>query len=304
MDVVSDICRSIRLEGSVFFRSDLAAPWGIQLPAAHEPRFHVVLQGALWYQTDKMSAPGQMHAGDILIIPEGEWHWIADAEGRECIPSAEAGAALQRGKPLFQGETVATRLLCGLFRFNQALQHPLLSALPDRILLTHDGSTGQQFLLQTAGWMFDEFNQEAPGASVLIDRLCEVFFIQALRSIQDIQEFSSGFLMALKDPRINKALQCIHQQPQNSWTLEELADKVAMSRAVFAERFNQLVGSPPIAYLTAWRMQQALNLVKDTLLPIVTIAEKVGYTSDVAFNRAFQRYFEVTPTEYRKGLRI
>lgn len=302
MDVVSDICRSIRLEGSIFFRSDLSAPWGIQLPAAHEPRFHVVLEGSMWYQTDKMSGPEKMQAGDILIIPEGEWHWIADGVGRTCVPSSELSAAVEEGRPMFQGSAVATQLLCGLFRFDKALKHPLISALPPQIQLRYDQSPGCKFLLQTARWMFDEFDREAPGASVLVDRLCEVFFIQALRSIQSIQSYSTGFLAALKDPRINKALQLMHAQPEVPWTLDDLATEAAMSRAIFADRFTHLVGSPPKSYLTAWRMQQALNLIKETVLPVITIAAKVGYTSDASFNRAFQRYFEVTPAEYRKQL--
>ncbi len=302
MDVVSDICRSIRLEGSVFFRSDLSAPWGIQLPEAHEPRFHVVLEGSMWYQTDQMPEPEQMNAGDIIIIPEGEWHWVADSVGRECVLSAEAGAAANEGNPMFQGDEVATRLLCGLFRFDKAIEHPLISALPHLIQLPYDNSAGRKFLIQTAKWMFDEFNQEAAGASVLVDRLCEVFFIQALRNTQEIQEYSTGFLAALKDPRINKALQLIHNQPEMPWSLDELAAEATMSRAVFADRFNQLVGSPPKTYLTAWRMQQAINLIKESVLPILTIAAKVGYTSDVTFIRAFQRYFDVSPAEYRKNL--
>ena len=302
MDVVSDICRSIRLEGSVFYRSDLAAPWGIQLPAAHEPRFHVVLEGSMWYQTDQMLEPGQMNAGDIIIIPEGEWHWVADSVGRKCFPSTEVGAAFAAGKPMFQGEEMVTRLLCGLFRFDKAIEHPLISALPHLIQLPYDNSAGRKFLIQTAKWMFDEFNQDAPGASVLVDRLCEVFFIQALRNTQEIQAYSTGFLAALKDPRINKALQLIHNQPEVSWSIDELASEAAMSRAVFADRFNHLVGSPPKTYLTAWRMQQAINLIKESVLPMITIAAKVGYTSDVSFNRAFHRYFEVTPAEYRKNI--
>lgn len=302
MDIVSDICRTIRLEGSVFFRSDLSAPWGIQLPAAHEPRFHVVLEGNMWFQTDKMAQPQLMQAGDVIIIPEGEWHWIADAIGRTCVLSAEAGAAANAGTPMFQGDVLATRLLCGLFRFNKAIKHPLLSALPDLIRLDHDDSPNQHFLIEIGQWMFNEFNRDAPGSNVLIDRLCEVFFIQSLRNIQEIKAYTTGFLDALKDPRIHKSLQAMHEKPQFAWTLELLAKEVAMSRAVFAERFNQLVGITPIAYLTAWRMQQALNLIRETVLPIASIAEQVGYNSDISFNRAFQRHFEMTPGEYRKRL--
>ena len=128
MDVVSDICRSIRFEGSVFFRSDLSAPWGIVLPEAREPRFHVVLDGRLWFQTEKMPEPQTMNAGDILIIPEGEWHWIADQVGRPLTPSAEAGAALQAGTPMFQNGQTATRLICRL-----AGQSPkMFRAIPTR----------------------------------------------------------------------------------------------------------------------------------------------------------------------------
>lgn len=302
MDIVSDICRSIRLEGSVFFRSNLSAPWGIQLPAAHEPRFHVVLDGSMWYQTDVMDTPKQMKSGDIIIIPEGEWHWIADSVGRKCFLPSELGAAAEQGQPMFQGDDVATKLLCGLFRFDKLIEHPLVSALPPLIELPHNQSPGHKFLVQTANWMFDEFDQATPGSTILVDRLCEIFFIQSLRNVQEIQQYSTGFLAAMKDPRINKALQLIHNQPELPWTLDDLAAEVAMSRAVFADRFNNLVGAPPKTYLTAWRMRQALNMIKETVLPVITIAAKVGYTSDATFNRAFQRYFEITPAEYRKNL--
>ena len=300
MDVLSDICKSIRLEGSIFYRSDLTAPWGMILPAASEPRFHVVLEGELWFQTDKMPEPQLMQAGDVLIIPEGEWHWIADSIGSECVNGPDAREALIAGKPMFQGDSIDTRLLCGLFRFDKTLEHPLISALPDIIQLHYDPDSDKDFLKFTVDWIFSEFNSEAPGANVLIDRLCEILFIQSLRNIQDLEKYANGFLIALKDPRINKALQLIHSHPEKAWTLEALAAEVAMSRAVFADHFVYTVGCPPISYLTSWRMRNALNLLKETNLSAQIIAEKVGYQSNTSFSRAFQRHFGLSPLEYRK----
>lgn len=300
MDVLSDICRSIRLEGSVFYRSDLSAPWGMILPNASEPRFHVVLEGSLWFQTEKMPEPKSMHAGDVLIIPEGEWHWIADSIGTECVQGSDARAALMAGKPFFQGDKLETRLLCGLFRFDKELTHPLLTALPPILQLHFDPGSKKDFLKLTTDWIFDEFNSDVPGASVLIDRLCEIFFIQSLRTVQYFSDNSMGFLAALKDPRINKALQLIHRQPEKNWTLDNLASEVAMSRAVFAEHFAETVGSPPKTYLTAWRMRKALNLLKETNFHVSVIADKVGYNSDATFSRAFHRHFGMSPAEYRK----
>ncbi|MBS3954166.1 MAG: AraC family transcriptional regulator [Methylomicrobium sp.] len=301
MDIMSDICRSLRLEGSVFFRSDLSAPWGIELPAAHEPRFHIVLAGHLWFQTEKMPQPQKMEAGDILIIPEGEWHWIADQTGRTMTPSADAGAALRQGRPMFQGNHPTTRLLCGLFRFDPDSPHPLIESLPPIIHLQGSDSVESRFLMHTAHWLFDEYDCANPGSTILMDRLCEIFFIQAFRYINKFEDLETGFLAALKDPKIHKALQCIHEQPSKPWTLKLLAGESAMSRAVFAQRFHESVGYSPIAYLTHWRMQRALNLLKDTNMAVSSIATTVGYASDAAFARAFQRHFKKTPGDYRKS---
>lgn len=251
-----------------------------------------------------MHRPIKLEPGDVLVIPEGGWHWVADSLDSGRIPAAEVAQASLEGHPMFQDGPVATRLLCGRFRFDRELTHPLMSALPPLIHLPQADSPGLAWLQETGDWMYKELTNASPGSEILVDRLCEIYFIQALRSLQALDVLPTGFVAALNDRRINKSLQLVHSRPQESWTLERVAGEIGMSRAVFAERFHRLIGLPFNAYLTAWRMQKAINLLKRVDVSASRVADEVGYSSDISFSRAFRRYFGKTPGEYRKELAV
>lgn len=302
-DILSQILRSIRLRGGVFFCSKLAAPWGMTLQAAQQPRFHIVLEGRCYLQADEMAAPVVLRSGDFVLLTRGSAHWIADSATSDRIASEAAVAAHQRGTPLFKGSAISTRLLCGRFDFETRLPHPLIATLPAIICSTDVDRTQRDWLQESARLIGREFEQREAGSDVLIDRICEALFVQMLRHHRTLSGVQSGFLSALHDSVLQRALQFLHNDLAADWTVERLALQCNTSRSAFAARFQQKIGMPPMAYLTMWRMQNALALLRDTPLSLAQIAEHLGYSSDMALAKAFKRYFGETPGDMRKAMR-
>lgn len=129
----------------------------------------------------------------------------------------------------------------------------------------------------------------------------DVILVQAVRSwIAGQPDDGGGWLGALRDRRVGQALGLMHRSPGDAWTVATLADAVAMSRAAFAARFTGLVGEPPLAYLTHWRMSLAASWLRDGDLGVMEIAARVGYGSEAAFSKAFKRRFGVAPAAFRR----
>jgi AraC-like DNA-binding protein len=148
----------------------------------------------------------------------------------------------------------------------------------------------------------DELENTRPGRDTIISRLMDILFIMVVRYWIDHHAASEkGWLSALRDPQIASALGDIHRQPEHTWTVEKLAAGAHLSRSAFAARFTALVGEPPLAYLTRWRMQLAMAWLLDDTETLEAIARKVGYSSAYAFSKTFKRLVGVAPGEYRRG---
>lgn len=301
-DLLSEVIRSVRLEGSIFFRSHLTAPWGMELPAADEPRFHIVIAGEAWLRAHNMTDPILLKEGSAVLLRDGDLHWIADHPETPKVPSQQAAEAHGRGQPLFQGTRSDCHILCGSFRFDRDTSHPLFDTLPQCSVISGTDGSGLDWLIRTGSLMDGELTSEQPGGSAMMDRLCELFLIQMLRHLLKHSGDAAGFIAALDDLHINKALQCIHAQPAEPWNLENLADIAGLSRSAFAKRFHDLVGVPPKTYLTMWRMQKARALLRNPYKLLEQVASEVGYSSDVALIRAFQRQYGMSPTVMRRRL--
>ncbi len=302
-DILGQVLNTIRLRGSIFFCSKLSAPWGMTLTTADHPRFHFVLEGSCYFQSSDMAEPVALQTGDFVLITHGSAHWIADNPHSERIASDVAAKAYASGEQIFQGGETVTRLLCGRFLFDTRNQHPLLCTLPSHIQMANIDETKRHWLHQTALLIEHELQQHGAGVGVLVDRICEALFVQILRSSNSLKNQHTGFLSALQDPVLNRALQAIHSQLSHEWTVEELAAQCNLSRSAFASRFQQKVGLAPIAYLTLWRMQNALCLLRDTPLSMAQIADHLGYSSDMALSKAFKRFYGETPGTLRKSMR-
>ena len=302
-DVLGDILDTLRLRGSIFFRSELASPWGMLLQPTDSPRFHIALRGqcVVGSASARAETVVQLDEMDIVVLPHGNKHWIADRPGRSLIPSERAGEACELGNPLFQQGEITNKLICGIIRYEQDMQHPILSSLPDVLHLS--GLTSSDPVWLTVQLIDREMEGSTPSSATLTDRLTEILFLQLLNRHIDASEAPIGFLGALADRRVHRILELIHDAPQNAWTLEQLGQAVGMSRATVARRFSKAVGMPVLAYLGEWRMLKAHYLLKYSSLAVEAIAEKVGFSGARSLSKAFQRKYDATPAELRKRLR-
>ena len=297
-DVLGDILETLRFRGSLFFSSELAAPWGISLSEMGVPRFHIILSGECFVGSGDQEVVKAERA-DIVMLPNGTSHWIADQPGRQLVSSTRAGEACELGSPLFQQGEITNRLMCGLVQYDQGASHPILDALPDIMHFS---------MLESAGPVWSvvklidaEMQSNQNRFSRITDRLTEVLFLQLLNHYLQENKDTSGFLAALRDRRVYRALTLIHREPEFNWTLSALGERVGMSRATLVRRFQEVVGVPPMAYIADWRIMKAHSLVKYSATPFEQIADATGFASARTLSRAFQRQYGCTPNELRRS---
>ncbi len=296
-DVLRDVLETLRFRGTIFFRSQLAAPWGMKLKPTNMPRFHISLDGRCVVGSDEAGGIVELRPMEIVMLPHGDMHWIADQPNRELVPSERAGAACELGQPMFQQGDITNRLICGLVDFDREMLHPILDALPN---VMHFKSIADDDPIWLNVQLLDrEMEQHRHKHSAVIDRLTEVLFLQLLYRHVEMQPESRGFLAALHDPGVHRLLALIHAEPDRSWTLESLGQRVGMSRSTVARRFQRAVGQPPLTYLGNWRMMKAHYLTRNSVLSFEEIADRVGFASARSLSKAFQRHYGQTPAQLR-----
>ncbi len=295
---------SLRLHSRVFCRSELKAPWGMSLPASDFAHFHVVERGGAWLRL-KGQPPLALAGGDLVVVPHGTGHMLTDSPATKARPLAEmagtrphpGGCTVMRS----QGGGAETQLVCGSFRFERREAHPLLALLPPVIHLRPAQGEATEWLAATLRFLAWETREGRPGTEAIVSRLTDVIFVQVLRAwVDSLPEGSGGWLGALRDRQVGAALGHIHRAPEQPWTNASLASAVGMSRSRFAARFSALVGEPPLAYLTRWRMETAAELLDEPGLGLGEVAARVGYESEAAFSKAFRRQFGAPPSAWRR----
>ncbi|MDJ0918463.1 MAG: AraC family transcriptional regulator [Woeseiaceae bacterium] len=281
MEVLSDILRAMRVEGSVYFCDKLEAPWRKDFTETTDASFHMIRRGECWASVnDNVTYLGP---GDLIFLAPGVDHVLtSDAPAGDQV-SAAAG----------------TMLLCGYCSFAADTFMPLADIFPQQTIIRAEELDRHVWLKGMLDQLSSEYLSEAPGSELVVNKLTEVVLIELVR-INFCREQDNPFLLALNDDSVSKALTLIHAQPQQSWTLESLASEVALSRAAFAKRFTSLVGQSMYQYLTAVRMERAREFLSTTQLPVYEVASRSGYESELAFKRVFKKYTGETPNQYRK----
>jgi AraC-like DNA-binding protein len=299
INVLEDVLNTIRFRGSIFFRSQLAAPWGFLFSESNSPRFHISLAGDFFIGSQKDQKTRINHM-EIGMIPHGGLHWIADKQDSQLLPSEAAGEACSIGSPLHQEGTITNKLICGIIHYEKGLSHPVLDSLPDILHFTDiesDSPIWQSIMLIDTLMKGDYSSQ-----SSIIDRMTEALFLQLLNKYAQENIESQGFFIALKNHRVHKTLKLIHQSPHLQWSLDKLGEQVGMSRSTIIRQFNQTLGMSPITYLNNWRMMRAYSLIKNTNKSLEQIAEIVGFATARTLNKAFLQHYAFTPSTLRKSL--
>lgn len=299
MDTLSDVLNLMRLKGCVYFLRKFAAPWGMEMPDGPRAQFHMVTRGRCWlrFEGDTLELVG----GDVIVFPRGEGHLLLDHPDTAAVPGRKVLEAHMGGRPIFANGGDRARLLCGHFEFDRAFRHPLADELPRLIHVRGLSDDQPDWFDAVTHILIREASAELPGASTVVDRLAEVLFIQVLRAYLLRHRPLQGFLGAIRDEQINRALRAVHTGFGNELTLADIAREAGMSRSNLALRFKEILGETPMDYMTRWRMLKAQELLKTSdSSSLSDIAERVGYKSESAFSHAFKREFGQSPGTFRR----
>lgn len=333
MDVLSDVVSTIRSGRPRATRVAWHAPWGIRFPEVPGSAFHVVLQGSCLLSVEGHE-PLRLGVGDVVFLPHGQGHTMADgpdtrieeldcAAFREASPNGTAGSSpgpveemacgadgprsLSRFGPASadgaqEGEPACVTL-GGSYHACTARPHPLLTELPRLVHLPSRVGLRPE-LTAAVDLLGRELEDPRPGSDSIVPGLLDLLLVYILRAHlegHDGPDHGCGWAGALRDPAVSAAVQAVHRDPAYPWTVAELGERAGLSRAAFSRRFGALVGQPPLAYVTWWRLTRAGRMLREGDAPISAIAARVGYSSQFAFAAAFKREFGVAPGRYRDG---
>jgi AraC-like DNA-binding protein len=301
VDVLSDVIAGMRVGRPKFTRTSHTGPWGNRFGPYPGAGFHIVLQGACWLVPPAGDAV-PLTAGDVVFLPHGAQHGVASdpvASPRLLPPAPPHDEVLDAGP-----DAAGVRLLCGAYRLDRGQAHPLLRELPDVVHLP--ARLGRHPDLRAAVELVGrDLEERRAGAAVALPALLDLLLVYILRAWLDepTSAPSAGWAAALADPAVAAALERIHHAPAHPWTVQSLGAVAGLSRTAFARRFSAVVGQPPLAYLTWWRLTTGARLLRQTDAPLAAVARRVGYGSEFAFAAAFRREFGIAPGRYRRSAR-
>lgn len=302
-DPLSAVLQDLRLSGVSYGHCRLAAPWGVAFPAEPAARLHLVVAGEGWLRLADR-APIHLGAGDAVLLPQGEAHLLADTPRGATRPLATFPQT-RIGERTFHvrggGDGVETVMACCSVAFGQPALHPLLALMPPVILVCR-ATAGDPMLPALLDGMADEVVGNRIGAATVLARLADLVVARLVRSWAEGQcADTKGWLAAIRDPRIGRALAAIHRDPGRSWSVDALAQEAGLSRSLVSARFVRLLGVAPGRYLARWRMHLAGGWLRDRRLSVAEIAERLGYESEASFSRAFKRLTGSPPGAVRRG---
>lgn len=304
MQSLDDLLHTLRFRSRVTAAFELREPWGIAYPAvARSCEFHYVASGSASLLVEGETAIN-LGAGDLAMViarPHAvtdsrrsapkDVHALLRAAGESCA----SGASYRLG-----GAGAPASVVSGRFSFDDFDTHPLFRLLPASIVIRAEERVGIDWLESTLGFLTSEATSERPGANAILDRLCDVLFLQALRGWIQRDAAPVGWSAAARDSAVSAVLDLIHREPGAPWTVTLLARRVAMSRSSFAERFQRIMGESPSSYLTGWRMHLAAVMLRERQASVAAVAERVGYESEASFAKAFKRRIGVAPGSFRR----
>jgi AraC-like DNA-binding protein len=326
-DPLSDVLRSVRLRGAVFYYVSFDGEWAAETPASpwlasalmpgadHVLAYHLLARGEAWAACDG-EAPVRLAAGDIVMFPRGAGHVISSAPGLHAKEDQSDWRYTTRNdpKPIAVGyhrgvlrpgapgpaDEAGSVVVCGFVACDMKPFNPLINALPP-LLHLRAGELGP-WTVQLLDQAVAESRERRAGSAAVLERASEFVFVDAARRYLDsLPPGAAGWLGALRDRHVGQAIALLHERPAEPWGVEELARQVGVSRSVLHERFVELTGQTPMQYLADWRMQLGAGLLRRGQLKVAAVAQEVGYDSEAAFARAFKRLVGQPPAAWRRA---
>ena len=308
-ELLADVLSHVRLSGALFLKGHYTAPWAFDSPgncvladllAQDAERlivFHKVRTGRAWVEANGHRV--ELEAGDLAILPGAHRHKIGSPGATEPVNIAEMlPPPPWNGIPVLRlgGDGETTEMVCGYFSCDELLFNSFLRSLPPVIKVRPAGAAAA---LLDAGLAYAMEDGELCGGVITVKRVPELLLVEALRLYSEHDEPATGWLAAIGDPIVSRALKLVHDDPVHDWSVDELARQANTSRSVLGDRFRALLGQSPIRYLVEWRMQLAAELLRSTDLKLAAVAERAGYGSEAAFSRAFNRHLGQSPAQWR-----
>ena len=302
MDVLTDVLSALELKGWLSSRRELVGPWRYDFAESKDSTFHVISFGGAFLQVEGEARPRRLEDGDVVLFPTGHPHSLFDdpASPLTRVVHLDYNPQSERHIVGCEGAGPTLLMLCGAFHFDYPNDLPLLHRLPKLIHIGGSQGRADQSLAEIVQLVARESASRRPGTDIMLKRLTELLFMQVIRLWIEGQGAASGsWAGALRDQPVSTALELIHGAPERRWTVKELAEAAALSRSAFSTRFTELVGEPPMTYLTRWRMLRATRMLKNEVR-METVAEQLGYESEAAFRKAFKRELGIPPAQYRR----
>jgi AraC-like DNA-binding protein len=302
-DPVSDLLSAVKVHSTVYCLSDLRAPWGFHVAESTAAKFHLMLEGSCVLALDSGEVT-PIECGDLVLLATGAGHAVRDRPGspvRDLDGILTAHLVAGDGRLSYGGQGQRTRLVCGGFQLADALPAGLLTLLPAVLSLDANTTGLSRWLQPLFELLRDDVDGARPGAAAVFTKLADVFLAQALRSyLLGARDAGLVQLASLGDPAITQAVHLLRSRPDQPWTVAELAHAVGMSRTLFIARFRDLVGQPPIRYLTTVRLSRAAGYLATTNHNLSAIARRTGYHSEASLSKAFKREYGTSPGDYRR----
>lgn len=245
--------------------------------------FHLLDEGSCLIRCQGIDQNIRLDGGDMVVLSRGTAHVL--------LPLDQSPKA----------EDDFTTMLCGELSFVSISGNPVMDALPEVMVVR--GNEADDAFRHIATLLQKEAQTPGLGSQAVMDKLADALFVIALRQYLERSDADRGLFAALADPRLRKALDAIHRDPGNDWTVASLADVACLSRTAFAERFAEVLEETPYQYLTRWRMAEALKLLQDPRMSVAHVATRLGYATEAAFRRSFKRIHGYGPGAVRRAAR-
>ena len=294
----------LRLTGTLYCRAEMSAPWGLVMPDLVESMmFVIVTSGKGWLVMDGQE-PMLVGQGSMVLLPHGNSYRLLSHPDADAVPlfDVPVETVSERYEIMHHGGGgEITRATSGVVQFDHVAAKRLVSLLPQVLRVDAWDDDAGNWIQSTLALIAREASAMRPGGETVMTRLADILVIQAIRAWLDAApEANLGWLAALRDRQVGRALAVMHRRPEQDWSVAELAGEAGMSRSAFSARFTEMVGQPAAQYLAQWRLHLARARLLETREPVAAVARRAGYQSEAAFGRAFKQFFGVPPGGVRR----